>query len=147
MISCVRALRSRAYVRFFLVFRWRGRGCVRACARAHVCVCVLQRDNNNAAFGCKRLPVGGVPNKRHSYSHKNTEKKTQTNMLWEQSICISVRAHHQHARGYFILWLCLWARRELARTCPLPNSAYFALRKSHHIGIKNYLGVFLKTSR
>jgi hypothetical protein len=81
--------------------------CVCVCLCVSVSLCVLgdNNNNNNPGFGGKRVPVGGVPNKRHSHSRRDTEKKTQTNMLWEQSICISVRAHHQHARVYLILWI------------------------------------------
>ena len=60
--------------------------CVCVCVCMYVYVCVLEGDNNNnnAVLGGKRLPVGGVPNKRHSYTRRDTEKETQTNMLWEQ---------------------------------------------------------------
>ena len=57
---------------------------IRACMYMCMCLCVKVYNNNNAGFGGKRLPVGGVPNKRHSHTRRDTEKETQTNMLWEQ---------------------------------------------------------------
>ena len=40
-------------------------------------------NNNNTVSGGKRVSGGGSPNKRHSHTRRDTEKKTQTNMLWE----------------------------------------------------------------
>ena len=59
--------------------------CVRVCAC--LCVIVLGRganNNNNTVFGGKRPSGGGGPNKRNSQTRRDTEKETQTNMLWEK---------------------------------------------------------------
>ena len=59
--------------------------CSFVCACVRACVCVVgDNNNNNNGFGGKCLPGGGVPNKRHSHTRRDTEKETQTNMLWEQ---------------------------------------------------------------
>ena len=61
--------------------------CDSVCVCVHVPVVVLGRgannNNNNTVFGGKRPSEGGVPNKRHSHTRRDTEKETQTNMLWE----------------------------------------------------------------
>ena len=44
-----------------------------------------QSDFRTIPFSvAKCLSGGGVANKRHSHTRRDTEKDTQTNMLWEQ---------------------------------------------------------------
>ena len=62
--------------------------CSFVCACVKACVCVLgdnSNNHNNNGFGCKCLPGGGVPNRRHPHTRRDTEKETQTNMLWEKT--------------------------------------------------------------
>ena len=85
---------------------------LRACMYVCMCLCIkgYNNNNNNAGFGGKRPPVGCVPNKRQSHTRRDTEKETQTNMLWEQwfssiSSCWSCLT----LRSFVLLCVCVHA--------------------------------------
>ena len=78
MSPSARVIRTRAVVWYY------GVALARLHVYMHVVVLGKGANNNNTVFGGKRPPVVGVPNKRHSQCRRDTEKETQTNMLWEQ---------------------------------------------------------------
>jgi hypothetical protein len=65
-------------------------------------------NNNNPVSVRKCVSGGAVPNKRHSHTRRDTEKETQTNMLWEQRfVCSCVRVISAHACVFCCLRACL----------------------------------------